>query len=137
MLGRDVLVVERFGVFLGAIEDLVELARNGWLRTTLLWIARDLALDLRAERRNRNTELLQHRRDDPFVLTHERVKKVEVVDERVSVLPREIDRFVEGFGGFNRESIWIDHGRRWSGFAAPIWRERARGATDWPFCCKT
>src|SRR5205814_10682529 len=89
MLSGDVLVAERLGLGLGAIEDLIQLARHGWLPATALFrVARHFARDALADRRHVRAGLLQDWNNDALVLFEQRGEQVKIVDERIAVLAR-------------------------------------------------
>ena len=97
MLGRHEFVAKFLRVRLGLVEYLVQLARECRLRVRLLWIPRHLASDRFPELRDADAQLLEDGNDDALVLRQERQEEVQIVDERVSGAPREVNRLVERF----------------------------------------
>ena len=88
VLGRDVLIAKVTRFFLGAVENLIELAGHRRLARPaaagLLRVTRRLTLRLFAQRGDAGSHLLQHRDDDALLLTEQREKQVGVVDERIA-----------------------------------------------------
>jgi hypothetical protein len=110
MLGRHVRVAQISGVFLGAVDDLVELTRERGLRAAgLRGVAAQLLIDALREARDVHPELLQHGRDDALLLREQRAKQVRIVDERIARLAGERERRGECLGGFDGEAVGIDH----------------------------
>jgi hypothetical protein len=75
----------------------------------LLGIPRHLTADGFAKLGDADTQLLENGNNDPFVLGEERQEEMQIVDERISGAPSEIDRFVERFTRFYSQSVRIDH----------------------------
>ena len=105
VLGRDVLVAERLRFLLGLVEDLVQLARERRLRVALLGNRAVSALDLLAELRDVDAELLEDGHDDALVLRQQGEQQMEVVDERIAGAPGQRDGLVERFGGFDGQTV--------------------------------
>src|SRR6185295_16269331 len=76
MFGRDVLIAEILRFFLGAVEDLRELARKIRLRVALFWVPRSLGFRLLAQRCDADSELLQNGDDNSLVLVQESQEEV-------------------------------------------------------------
>ncbi len=112
MLGRNELIPQLLRVRFRLVEYLVDLSRERRLRIRLFRVARHLPPYRFAQLRDPDAELLQDRNDDSLVLGEEGEQKVQVVDEGVPRSAREVQCFVEGFGRFDGEAIWIDHGVR-------------------------
>ena len=109
MLGGDVLVAQLLGLVLGAIEDLIELAREIGLRAALLRVPRDFPLHAFAKRGDAGAKLLENRDNDALLLVEQRGEKMDVVDCRITVSPRERHRLVQCFAGLHGEAFGIDH----------------------------
>src|SRR2546422_1650544 len=111
MLGRDVGIAERFRFLVGAIQDARQLPGNRRISAArLLGKALDLALRLGLELRDVEPRLLQQRHDDSFVLLQQREEKMRIVDDGIALGAGERGRLLQSLGGFNGESIWLDHG---------------------------
>ena len=83
MLGGDVLIAKLLCFLFRAIQDLVELARQGGLRVALLRRARQLSLDFRTQRVDVHRGLLKQGRDDTLVLIEQSEEQVKIVDLRI------------------------------------------------------
>ena len=110
VLGADVVVLQLLGILLGAVEDLIDLARERRIgAAALLGIAGRLLLHARAEVGNVHTDLLQEWDDDPFFLREQRLQEVAVVDERIPGAAGDPERILDGVARFDGEFIWVQH----------------------------
>src|SRR5581483_435131 len=109
VLGRHELVAQRLGFLLGAIEDAVQLPREGRLRVRLARIAARLGGDAVAQGLDADAELVQQRRDDAFVLVEEGAQQMGVVDQRVPITASIVDGRVDGLRALDREFVCVDH----------------------------
>jgi hypothetical protein len=109
VLGGDEIVAEVARVFLGAVEDLVYLARKRRLGVRLLRVARHLPADGFAELRDADTKFLEYGNDDSFVLGEEGEEKMKVVDERIAGASRQVDGLVQRFRSLYCKTIRINH----------------------------
>ena len=111
VLGRDVVVAQRPRLFLGAVDDLVQLPGQARVGPGLLRVPAHVPLHALPELVHVHAQLLEDGNDDALLLRQQRVQEVQVVDERVPVLAGEPERVVERFGRFYGEAIWVDHER--------------------------
>ncbi len=110
VLGADVLVLERLGLFLGLVEHLIELAGERRVAAAaLLGIARSLLLDLGSQVADVRADLLQERNDDPFFLAEQGEEQVAIVDEGIAGAAGEAEGFLDGIACFDGELVGVEH----------------------------
>ena len=119
VLSRNKFVAEVFCFFLGAIEDLVQLARNIGLCITLFRISRCFLFALVAKRCDTYAQFLKNGNYYAFVLTKEGEQQVKVIDDRVACAACDGNRFIQGLAGFYCQTIWIYHALASCNVSAP------------------
>src|SRR5215212_7980242 len=84
MFSRNEFVAKILCFFLGAIEHLVELARNIGLGVSLLRIPCRFLFCFLAKGRYAHAELLQNGNDNPFILSEQCEEEVKVINLRTA-----------------------------------------------------
>ena len=110
MLGTDVVVAKRLRIDIGAIEHLIELARNLRLCIALLGIPRCFGLGTLLQFGDTDTGLLEQRHHDPVLLRKQRQQQMQIVHERIAGTAGQRHRFVDSVARLDGEAIRIQHG---------------------------
>src|SRR6185312_9581699 len=104
VLGRDVLILEGFGLFERALENTIQRGRSSWLRPAAhLGQLIQCLLNLEPQLRSRHANLLQHRHNYAFAVLDQRRKQMQWQNLRIAVLSRKLARGLHCLLGFNSE----------------------------------